>query len=85
MEMHLLEPDHILHIHERLRNIGGRMWMENTWIPCKQRDHDKSIMKCFMNTPKRRRLTKGRIILANKVRLLWLKVITVANLANENG
>ena len=83
MEMHYLEPDHISHIHEWLLDIGDGIWVENTWVPCKQREHDESIMNCFMSAPKRQGLTKGRIMLANKVRL-WFRVITVADLADEN-
>jgi len=37
-----------------------------------------------MIMPKRQGLTKGRIVLANKVQV-WLRAITVANLADENG
>jgi hypothetical protein len=71
----------ITHIRERLRAMNGRIWIEQQWCPTLQRAHDEAIMILFMRI---KGMTKGKLEKLNYVRL-FLHVITIADLANEQG
>ena len=46
----ILEKGQIQHIHDRLNDLGGGIWIENAWKPNLQRVGDKLIMKVFLST-----------------------------------
>ena len=74
---------HISHLRERLRQLGGGIWIENAWVPHLQREHDESIMGAFIKV-KTKGASKARLENANLCRM-YAKVITVAELTNMNG
>ena len=78
-----LEDGYIAHLHERLLDLGGGIWIENAWVPTLQREGDKSIMDEFLKV-RATGATKKKLKLANQVRQ-WLRVITIAELAEEGG
>ena len=83
LELTYLEHGHIAHLRERLRVLGGGVWIDDTWTPQLQRARDQAIMDVFARV-KCKGATKRKLFLANKVRM-WLRVITVAELADEGG
>ena len=60
--------------------------IKNQWAPGIQREHDRSIMEQFCELAKNKYVsaTPGQLRIANEVRI-WLRVITVADLANVGG
>ncbi|KAL7550562.1 hypothetical protein ACHAWF_015354 [Thalassiosira exigua] len=78
-----LEEGYIAHIHKRLKDLGGGIWIENAWTPSLQREGDKSLMEEFMKVTCKG-ASKNKLIMTNQVRM-WLRVITIAELAEEGG
>lgn len=75
-----LTEGHISHIRERLRALEGGIWVEDTWSPSLQRRGDISLMERFLQI----KASPAKYRAANLVRL-WLRVITIAELADESG
>ena len=67
---------------DRLRLFNAGIWIEDAWVPPLQRKHDRSLMEEFSRLPG---ITKHQLRKVNNVRLLYLRVITIADLANEAG
>ena len=81
----IIEEGQIQHIHDRLNDLGGGIWIENAWKPNLQRIGDKSLMKTFLNIRgKVKKVSPEKLRMANEVRM-WLRVITIAELADESG
>ena len=59
------------------------MWIENAWAPQLQRIRDQPIMTAFLKV-KHKGATAKKLEWANLCRL-YLQVVTVAELADENG
>jgi hypothetical protein len=78
-----LEDGHIAHLRERLRQLGGGIWIENAWVPDLQREHDESIMGAFIKV-NTKGASKARLENANLCRM-YARVITVAELTDMNG
>ena len=70
----------LLHIRHRLGALDGSIWVERAWQPALQRLHDSSMMEEFLSLP----ITPRLLLLANECRI-WLRVITIAELANIDG
>jgi len=78
-----LEEGMISHLRDRLRELKGGIWIENLWVPQLQREKDQSLMEIFMKA-KSRKITNKIIEEANICRI-YLRIITVAELADLNG
>ena len=48
-----LEDGHIAHLRERLRLLGGGIWIKNAWVPQLQWEHDQSIMGAFIKVKRK--------------------------------
>ena len=46
----IIKKGQIQHLHDRLNDLGGEIWIENAWKPNLQRVGDKSLMKTFLST-----------------------------------
>ena len=57
------------------------VWIENVWVPAHQRLKDASIMSRFAQV---KGATEHKLRIANECRL-FLRVITIAELANVDG
>jgi hypothetical protein len=68
-------------VRKRLQAMKGRIWIERQWTPELQRQNDTSIMRAFILIPG---ITENTLKLLNYVRL-YLRVITLADIANEQG
>ena len=83
-----LEDGVILHLRSTLKKLNGNLHIEKVWTPSLQREGDKSIMEVFARIPtsKKASATKLKRIMrnANTCRL-YLRVITIADLANLDG
>ena len=64
-----------------MREFGFSFWLEEVWKPPLQREGDASIMEEFTRI---KGITRAELIRANQVRL-YLRVITIADLAHPNG
>ena len=71
----------IPHIRHQLTILGGSMAVGNTWSTSLQRKDDDSILEGITDC---KLLTRKGRILANECRL-WMRVITIADLASPNG
>ena len=71
---------------ERLDDLGNCTMIKDQCAPAIQRERDRSIMERFFELTKSKCVdaTAGQLRMADKVRI-WLRVITVANLANMGG
>jgi ribonuclease HI len=78
-----LEPGQIKHIRERLTHLKGSIWIEKVWTPPLQRIGDQSLMAAFLKV-RASGASLPRLQLANEYRM-WLRVITVADMADYNG
>ena len=76
-----LEDGVIPHLRTTLNKLGGNLLIEDVWVPKLQREEDKSIMEEFAKIPG---ITKQKLKAANICRI-YLRVITIAELANEDG
>jgi hypothetical protein len=63
------------------RDIDAGIWVENAWIPQKQRQHDRALMEEFAQNSD---LTKRTLELANEFRI-WLRVIFISEIAEVDG
>lgn len=81
MPINYLEQGHIAHLRQRLHELKGSVWIENVWVPALQRLKDVSIMERFSQVPG---ATEYKLRMANECRL-FLRVITIAELANVDG
>ena len=70
----------LLHIRSRLGALNGSIWIEKAWQPALQRLGDESIMEKINALP----YPPSVLRKANECRL-WLRVITIAELASLNG
>ena len=70
-----------VHQRERLKDLNATMWIEHQWTPQLQRQNDQSLMKAFSLDGK---ATHQQKLIANLCRV-YLRVITIAELANEKG
>ena len=68
-------------LRNRLRSFSAGIWVEDAWQPKLQREHDRSLMEEFSQL---HGITKHQLRKVNGVRL-YLRVITIADLANEAG
>ena len=66
---------------ERLAAMSGIVWVERQWAPSLQRLHDGALMAAFVEIPG---ATTATIVKASWCRL-YVRVITIADLAHENG
>ena len=70
----------ILDLRARLKEIGATLWVEDAWQPALQREHDVSLMEQFMRIT----TTKSQRRQLRAV-LHWLRVVTLADLADPSG
>lgn len=70
----------ILSLRSHLDEIGGPLWVEKSWQPQLQQEGDHSLMEKFlkMHCSKSERIHLCRA-------LHWLRVITIADLADPTG
>ena len=78
-----LEEGMISHLRERLNALNGGIWIENIWTPQLQREGDAPLMELFTKA-KSKKITNRVLEEANLCRI-YLRVITVAELADQNG
>ena len=76
-----LGNSYIMSIRKRLDEMGGSMWIEDCWTPKLQREGDRSLMEVFISISW---ITKRMLEKVNEVRL-YLRVVTIADLADEEG
>ena len=69
------------HQRSRMGRMQATMWIEHQWCPDIQRVHDRALMQAFLAIPN---ITRSRLMRANLVRI-YLRVITIAELANTTG
>ena len=74
-------PSFFLEVRQRLDEIGADFWIEKIWRPSLQREGDCSLMEVFSHI---KGITQGQLEKLNEVRL-FLRVITIADLANPDG
>ena len=79
-EMDYIDNGWIVDLRERLNEIGGKLWVEDAWQPQLQREGDFSLMERFLSV----KTTPGQ---RNQLRMVlhWLRVITIADLADPTG
>ena len=70
----------IHHIRNRLQALKGELHIERAWAPKKQRERDESIMEHHSTLT----FTVREMTLINECRY-WLRVITIADLADTDG
>ncbi|KAL3796822.1 hypothetical protein ACHAWO_002060 [Cyclotella atomus] len=70
----------IVDLRERLNKIGVQLWIEDAWQPKPQREGDFSLMERFLSVT----TTAKQRDQLRKV-LHWLRVITIADLADPTG
>ena len=71
----------ILDVRRRLDEMEGSLWVEDKWTPSIQRESDASLMKRFSGIEW---INQTMLRKANEVRL-YLRVVTIADLADETG
>jgi hypothetical protein len=76
-----LEPGLIMHLRDRLGVANGSIVIAESWQPGLQRLGDKSIMEAIVRL---KNLTKRQLEHINQCRK-WLRVVTIAELASEDG
>ena len=76
-----LEPGHIMHLRDRLRELNGSIVIEDIWYPTLQREGDVSIMEQLSRLPG---VTKRELEHANQCRK-YTRVITIAEMASLCG
>ena len=76
-----IDNSFLLSIRNRLSEINGSLWIEKAWSPPLQREGDSSIMENFTRISG---ITTSTLKRANTVRI-YLRVITIADLANPEG
>ena len=64
-----------------MRDYEAGIWVEDAWTPSLQREGDQSIMEAFTQL---HGITPRQLVKVNNVRL-YLRVITIADLADEEG
>ena len=70
-----------LHHRNRLKEMNGKLWIQQQWTPSLQRVKDQSMMKAFT---KIEGITTSKLEMANYCRL-YSRIITIADLADERG
>ena len=80
-KLRYLDQSFIVRLQERLSEIDASIWIEEAWVPQLQRDRDESLMEAFME---RDGITTADYRKLNAVRI-YLRVITIADLADESG
>ena len=76
-----LMPSYIISLRQRLSEIDASLWIEKSWTPALQREHDFSIMEGFLRITG---ITRATLEKANAVRL-YLRVLTIADISDVNG
>ena len=76
-----LGASYVLDMRNRLAEIGGSLWVEKKWTPKLQREGDQSLMEQFIKIPW---ITRSMLTRVNEVRI-YLRVVTIADLADEEG
>jgi hypothetical protein len=78
--MNYIDKGWIVDLRERLNEIGGKLWIEDAWQPQLQREGDFSLMERFLSV-------KTTTRQQNQLRMVlhWLRVITLADLADPTG
>ena len=71
----------LISLRERLAEMNGSLWIETACTPPLQQENDASIMERFAKIPG---ITTGILKKANIV-WIYLRVITIADLANPEG
>ena len=71
----------MISLRNRMEEIGATFWLEKAWVPKLQLKRDESLMERFVAT---RGINVPMLQRANQVRL-WLRVITIADLAHVSG
>jgi len=71
----------IISLRDRMSEYNAGVWVEDAWAPKLQRVGDKSLMEVFTNI---QGMTPAKLAKINAVRQ-YLRVITVADLADEAG
>jgi len=71
----------LISLRNRMCEIGAQLWIESAWTPPLQREKDASIMEAFMEI---KGIKRWELEAANRVRL-YLRVVTIADLANVKG
>ncbi|KAL9183056.1 hypothetical protein ACHAXT_004843 [Thalassiosira profunda] len=72
---------YFLSLRKRLAEIDGSLWLEDAWTPTLQRDGDASIMEPLVQS---KLFSPSVLSRANSARL-YLRVITIADLASKKG
>ena len=72
---------YFLSLRQRLADIDGSLWLEDAWTPTLQREGDASIMERLVES---NLFSPSVLSRANNARL-YLRVITIADLASEKG
>ncbi|KAL3784917.1 hypothetical protein ACHAWO_001204 [Cyclotella atomus] len=78
--MDYIDNGWIIDLRKRLNDIGGQLWVEDAWQPKPQREGDYSLMERFLSV----KTTKTQRKQLRMV-LHWLRVITIADLADPTG
>ena len=82
IELPYLDEGVISHLQSTLKKLHGSIHIKDVWTPQLQREGDKSIMEAFVqHEPK---IKTGDLKAANTCRL-FLRVVTIAELANIDG
>ena len=68
-------------MHARMRDMDATLWIEEAWVPSLQRVGDASLMERFTGIAG---ITPRELDKVNQVQL-YLRVITIADLANPSG
>jgi len=78
--MDYIDNGWIIDLRERLNEIGGQLWIEDAWQPKLQQEGNFSLMERFLSvTTTAKQRTQLRKVLH------WLRVITIADLADPTG
>ena len=75
-----IEQGWIAGLQNRLQQIDASLWVESAWTPKLQRIHDVVLMEQFLKVDTYRHERKDLSACCK-----WLRVVTVADLANESG
>ena len=71
----------LISLRERIRAMGGSLWIEEEWTPSLQRVNDVSIMEAFIRSGM---FTKHELITANRVRI-WMRIVSIADITDPSG
>ena len=78
------ETGWLLHIQQRLCDLNAHIEIEDAWTPLPQCLNDQSLMEVFCRMRQQKGTSDSKLHQVNRVRI-WLRVITIAELANPDG